>query len=172
MTRTSRTLIALVVAVACATLVGFARVSAASDPPTATWDFAAGIACEGFALHVDVWGGPQVVREFQDKDGKPVRILQAGRGSDLLFTKVGSDPAVTFSTRPNGTVTWTTLNADGSVTQELTGHNVIVMYPTDQPAGPSTTLYVGRVILNIDAFGTFTLMSTSGAATDICAILK
>jgi hypothetical protein len=39
------------------------------------------------------------------------------------------------------------------------------------PAGPSTTLYVGRVVYTVDADAVFTLQSTSGRETDICATL-
>jgi hypothetical protein len=40
------------------------------------------------------------------------------------------------------------------------------------PAGSSTTLYVGRVVFTADADSNFTLVSTSGTATDICAALS
>jgi hypothetical protein len=54
----------------------------------------------------------------------------------------------------------------------LTGHNVLFLFPTDVPAGPSTTLYVGRVVFHVDTEGVFTLQSTNGTATDICAALS
>ncbi len=41
----------------------------------------------------------------------------------------------TATTRPD---------ADGTGTFVLTGHQVVFMYPTDHPAGPSTTLSAGR----------------------------
>jgi hypothetical protein len=63
-------------------------------------------------------------------------------------------------------------NADGSRTVTLTGHNLLILFPTDVPPGPSTTLYVGRVVFTVDAGGVFTLESTSGRATDICAALS
>jgi hypothetical protein len=40
------------------------------------------------------------------------------------------------------------------------------------PAGPTTTLVVGRVVFTIGADGVFTLVSTSGTTTDICAALS
>jgi hypothetical protein len=40
------------------------------------------------------------------------------------------------------------------------------------PAGPSTTLYVGRVAFTVGAGGAFTVVSTSGKATGICAALS
>jgi hypothetical protein len=63
-------------------------------------------------------------------------------------------------------------NADGSQTVTVTGHNVLILFPTDVPAGPSTTLYVGRVVCTIGVDQVFTLKSTSGKATDICAALS
>jgi hypothetical protein len=53
------------------------------------------------------------------------------------------------------------------------GHPVLIMFPTDVPAGPSTTLYVGRVVFDVDnATGVFTLKETHGKATDLCAALS
>ena len=66
----------------------------------------------------------------------------------------------------------TVVNAGGSQTVTLTGNNVLIMFPSDVPAGPSTTLYVGRVVYTVDAGGVFTLVSTSGRATDLCAALS
>ena len=54
----------------------------------------------------------------------------------------------------------------------LTGHNVLILFPSDVPAGPSTTLYVGRVVFTADVNGIFTLVSTSGTSTDLCAALS
>jgi hypothetical protein len=50
---------------------------------------------------------------------------------------------------------------------------VLVLYPTDVPAGPSTTLYVGSVVYTVDLLtGVFTLNAHSGRTTDICAALS
>ena len=57
------------------------------------------------------------------------------------------------------------------MTTVMTGHNILILFPTDIPAGPSTTLYVGRVVFTVDANGVYTLGSTSGRSTDICAAL-
>ena len=109
----------------------------------------AGQACS-FALGIDFGGsGKRVEREFVDAEGNLVRILSAGVGSQLTFTNLS-----------NGTQTVIT-----------TGHNVLILFPTDVPAGPSTTLYVGRVTYTVDANDVFVLQSTSGTATDICAAL-
>ena len=132
-------------------------------------DFPAGTAC-AFGLAVDGTGGNQVTRTFVDANGNPVRILTAGKGPDLTFTNTSS--LATFTTRGNGSVSNTVIHPDGSETVTLTGHNVLILFPTDMPAGPSTTLYVGRVVFDVDVNGNFTLVSTSGTATDICGALS
>ena len=132
--------------------------------------FDAGTACT-FALLVDVVGGDnRQVKEFKDKQGKVVRILSAGVGSQLTFTNLANGS--THSFRANGSVTNTTFNNDGTTTNVLTGHNVLFLYPTDVPAGPTTTLYAGRVIYISDQLSNFTLQGTYGKSTDICAILS
>jgi hypothetical protein len=146
--------------------------SFADDPPEpdATMVLPAGLACSDFDLQVDIFGGPQVNREFVDKDGNVVRTLLAGKGSTLVFTNLSS--FATLTTRPNGSVSRTVLNPDGSSTTFATGHNVIIFFPTDVPPGPTTTLYVGRVVYTVDPYGTWTLGPTSGTASDLCAALS
>ena len=133
-------------------------------------EFPAGTACT-FGLAVDGAGGDhQVTREFADADGNIVRMLSAGRGFQLTFTNLSSGAKLALPA--NGAVTHTVVNADGSQTVTTTGHNVLILFPTDVPAGPSTTLYVGRVVFTVSVDGVFTLVSTSGTATDICAALS
>ena len=53
------------------------------------------------------------------------------------------------------------------------GHFVLVVFPSDAPAGPSTTLYVGRVQFTLNNLtGVFTLEDTCGTAGDLCAALS
>ena len=132
--------------------------------------FPAGTACT-FELAVDgVGGDKRVERTFVDTNGNPVRMLSAGVGSQLTFTNLSNGDTTALSA--NGAVTQTVFNADGSQTLTLTGHNVLFLFPSDVPAGPSSTLYVGRVVFTVDADGVFTVVSTSGSATDICAALS
>ena len=132
--------------------------------------FPAGVACD-FELALDIAGGDRrVERTFVDADGNPVRMLSAGVGSQLTFTNLSND--ATIALPANGAVMSTVFNADGSQTVTATGHNVLILFPTDVPAGPSTTLYVGRVVFSVGVDGVFTLESTSGTATDICAALS
>src|SRR5215213_10216850 len=81
-------------------------------------------------------------------------------------------PSATLSLEPNGSVTHTTNNPNGSQTVVVTGHDVLIFFPTDVPAGPSTTLYVGKVVYTVDADFVFTLEGSSGPKRDICAELS
>jgi len=97
-------------------------------------------------------------------------MLSAGRGFQLTLTNLATN--ATLALPANGAVTNTLVNADGSQRVTLTGHNVLILFPSDVPAGPSTTLYVGRVVFTVDVNGIFTLVSTSGTSTDLCAALS
>lgn len=156
---------------ACMTAValGFGTGPAAADPPDFTDVFPAGVACD-FELHVEVRGFFQVFKEFVDKDGNVVRLLLAGKGSALTF--INADTDASLSLKANGGAQHITLNPDGSSTWILTGHSVLVLFPTDVPAGPSTTLHVGRVVFNATANFDFDVLSVSGRTADICAALS
>jgi hypothetical protein len=143
--------------------------SLATAADSTTLELPAGLAC-AFGLSVEIRGGNQVMKEFVDKNGNVVRMLSAGKGSALSFTNLST--GATFSLKANGSVTHTTVNPDGSSTVATTGHNVIILFPTDVPAGPSTTLYVGRVVYTVDSSGVFTVQQVSGETTDICAVLS
>jgi hypothetical protein len=137
--------------------------------PPGTYALDAGVGCQ-FPLTLVVNGGPQVFREFKDKNGNVVRTIEAGKGSTLTF--INADTKASLSVRPNGSVSRTTINPDGSSTVVASGHNGLILFPTDVPAGPSTTLYVGRVVYTVDTAGVFTLEGTSGKSTDVCAVLS
>jgi hypothetical protein len=134
-----------------------------------TVELPAGLACT-FELRIEGTGGKQVVKEFLDKNGDIVRTLTAGTGSALTFTNVGTGASLAL--RSNGAVTEVTFNSDGSQTWISTGHNILILFPSDIPAGPTTTLYVGRLVFSVDSTGIFTLLGNSGQATDICAALS
>jgi hypothetical protein len=148
--------------------MGFANPVNAADY---TLTLPAGQACSGFDLIVNVdYSDHQVYKEWTDENGLPVRMLTAGKGNDLEF--VNGTTGATFSLKANGSVSHTTLNPDGSSTVSSTGHNVIILFPTDNPPGPTTTLYVGRVVYTADAYSNFTLQDVRGKSTDICAALS
>jgi hypothetical protein len=165
------------VAVTLITLMGSATQSIAADPPPPpdlVIDLPAGLACAGFDLRIEISNNPNRVgaplpKEFRDKNGNVVRKLTAGKGDTLAFTNLLTNEKL--SLKPNGSVAHIALNADGSETWVITGHNVLILFPTDVPAGPSTTLYVGQVVFTIDTTGVFTVRSVSGTSTDICAAL-
>lgn len=134
-------------------------------------DLPAGQACQTFDLRVEITQNPhRVFREFFDKNGNPVRVLTAGKGSQLSFSNLTT--GAILSLKANGSVERKALKPDGTQTWTTTGHNVLILFPTDVPAGPSTTLYVGRVVFTVDGSEVFTLMSTSGKSMDICAALS
>jgi hypothetical protein len=166
MNKMSRSQRRLLLAGSLVALAGAANVAVAAD---FTLDFPAGLACS-FELRIDGTGGNQVYREFVDRNGNLVRSITAGTGSALTFTNV--DTGATLSTKSNGAVTQITYNADGSSTFVTTGHNILILFPTDTPAGPSTTLYVGRVVFSADSSFNFTLLDHRGTATDVCAALS
>ena len=141
-----------------------------TGPPDFTVDFPAGLACSGFDLRIEGWGGNRHFKEFTDKDGNVVRTLDAGTGSALRFTNLST--LETLSTKSNGAVAHRRYNPDGTYTETDTGHNLLILFPTDLPAGPSTTLIVGRVVFTVDSAFNFTVEHISGRTTDICAAVS
>jgi hypothetical protein len=152
-----------------AVILGSGSPATAADLPNCeALELAAGLACD-FALCLESVGGNQVMKEFRDENGNLVRIISAGRGAVLSFTNLSTGATLSLTT--GGSVSQTTFNPDGSKTVTNTGHNVVIFFPTDDPPGPSTTLYQGRLVY-IDDNGVFTLQTFSGRTTDICAALS
>ena len=150
-----------------------AQATAANGPPEPvqpqTFRFAPGEACV-FPLGLVQSGGNVHMKEFVDRNGAPVRIITAGKGFLLTYTNLETGASVTI--RTDGSVSTTTNNPDGTLTVSATGHNGLILFSSDIPAGPTTTQYIGRIVYNIDpATGIFTLVSTSGSQRDICAEL-
>ncbi len=164
-----------IVAAALIAALGLARPSLAAgescDPPDpANIVIPAGLACSGFDLKVEGSGTQHLVcRNFTDRNGDVVRNLIAGKGPTLTFTNLST--GATLTTRGNGSIGHTTYNPDGTSETSATGHNVIVLFPTDNPPGPSTTLYIGKIIYTIDADFNWNLRQVGGQAIDICAAL-
>ena len=156
----------VVAVVASATLFGTAGGRAAA----ATTPFPAGIACE-FPLTLEGGDDTRHVHEFTDADGDVVRVLLAGRGTAVTLTN--EDTGASLALPANG-APWSISNhPDGTSTYTTMGHLVLIMFPSDEPAGPSTTLYVGRVVFDVDnTTGVFTLRQARGTATDLCAVLS
>ena len=152
-------------AAAATAALAFAPMAPASAD---TLTFDAGIAC-AFPLQIDMTGARQINKTFEASDGS-VRILSAGTGSDLLFTNLAT--GATYALSGNGAVRWLRVDAAGSARLTVTGHNILIYFPDDDPAGPSTTLVVGREDIVVDlATGHFSRLSRTGHKTDICAAL-
>ena len=145
--------------------VGDGKRIPASHPP---YRLPAGLACD-FALAVEISGGTQVSKVFTDKDGN-LLALTAGKGSQNTYTNLSTGE--TFTQTASGSVARVTTYPDGSMKWVTTGHNSLILFPSDVPAGPSTTLTAGRVVFTVDTNGVFTVTEVSGKTTDICAELS
>ena len=134
-------------------------------------DLPAGLACADFDLRIEITGNPhRVFRQFTDKNGNVVYLF-AGKQNSLSFTNLNT--GATLALRPKGGVERSTYLPDGSTLATFTGHNVLILFPSDVPAGPTSTLYVGQVTLTIDnTTGVFTLGRTAGKSVDLCAALS
>lgn len=152
--------------------------AAATQPASAadTLVLPAGLGC-AFNLGISAADGNLHTKVFTDKNGNVVRTITAGKGTDLTFTNYGPDPnkpeagkSVTIKTA--GSVSKAVENGDGSQTVTATGHNAVIVFPTDIPAGPTTTLYIGKLVYYfVPATGFFRLISAAGPQRDICAEL-
>jgi hypothetical protein len=152
-----------------ALVAGSAAVAAPATAEPFDLVFPAGTACAVFDVGVNVAGSAPELREFRDKNGDVVRTLQTGTGNQLTFTNVATGESLELDS--NGTATRTTIDADGNVVEAM-GHNVIILFPSDTPAGPSTELFVGRIVYTVDATNTFVVQSSAGRRVDLCAALS
>ena len=136
----------------------------------------AGTACD-FNLGLSATGGNLHEKQFEDENGDIVRLLAAGKGVLLTYTNYGTKPkkpveGESITIRTDGSVSETEINPDGTWTVTATGHNGLIMFPTDVPAGPTTTHYIGKIVYTVDpSTGVFTLVSTAGQELDVCAAL-
>jgi hypothetical protein len=154
-----------------------AVVLAVAEPAYADYavDLPQGTACADFGLRLESVGGDPLVREFRDENGDVVRTISVGSDVVLTYTNLGpdSDPVVgkSVTIKTAGSVSRTVTNPDGTKTVTSTGHNGLILFPTDVPAGPTTTQYIGIITYTVDTAGVFTLLSTKGQQRDICAEL-
>lgn len=166
--------LAIIAATAGAVLLSFGAAvpTAVADDPDFVWDLPMGVACPSFDLRLEGYiADSRVYRTFYDKNGNVVRMFAGGKGNVLKFINLNTQASLTL--RTGGSVEKTGVREDGSVsTYTAMGHNVVIMFPTDIPAGPSTKLYIGRVDFSIDTGGTWTMLSRTGTQFDICAALQ
>jgi hypothetical protein len=89
----------------------------------------------------------------------------------LTYTNVDTGASVSIKT--SGSVT-SAVPLDGATeTRTATGHNGLILFPGDVPAGPTTTQYNGRIVYTFNPLTGFVeVIETSGKATDICAELS
>ncbi|MDF9750961.1 hypothetical protein [Arthrobacter sp. ES3-54] len=139
-------------------------------PPGTVVD--AGLGCV-FPLLIEATNSNATIKTFKDKTGAVARVITAGRGYTLTYTRLDANGnrVKSLNLRPTGSVQKVAVAADGTQTITATGTNGLVLFPNDLPlgAGPSAVQYQGRIVYTISPSGVFTLLSTSGTRTDICA---
>ncbi|MEW1943303.1 hypothetical protein AB0299_19905 [Pseudarthrobacter sp. NPDC080037] len=134
-----------------------------------TLNLPAGEGCN-FALDVSGTGSTARTHVIEDRNGDAGIIIQAGKGYTLTYTNADTGKSITFAS--NGSVSKTVIDPDAGVqTVRISGHTGLILFPTDIPAGPSTTQYIGTVVFTIDPNGVFDVQSVSGTAVDVCAAL-
>ena len=159
----------LVTAAISFAFVGPAAAAAPQPVAPAVTDYDAGVAC-AFPLRVSSTDGQMLEHRFADRSGNVVRTTQVTTGIAYTNTNLLTGKSLTIDAR--GSVMRTTVK-DGIATVTATGQTGIIMFPTDVPAGPSTTVYRGRVVFTIDlSTGVFTIISSTGTRTDVCAALS
>jgi hypothetical protein len=145
-------------------LAGIAGPVAAASDPTFVLDLPAGLACQ-FDLRITGYGdGAQVNRVY----GDGAIALTAGKGYALTYTNLGTGASI--STKASGAVSWTASYPDGSGQMSLMGNNVVILFPAD--GGPSTTVYSGRVVIDVAPDGAWTVQTIAATALDVCAALS
>jgi hypothetical protein len=108
-------------------------------------------------------------KEFVDQFGNPVRLIQVQTGVSYTYTDLATGKSI--STKAHGSAIEMTV-ADGVATVTANGENTLILFSSDVPAGPSTTLYEGRITYTVDpSTGVFTLVNASGTHLDICGSL-
>jgi len=134
----------------------------------------AGLACADFAVGLDFIGGKRNVREFTDANGDVVGVLVTGAAEGVVVTNIATGESVRAPSR--GAATRVTPTGAGTSTVTHTGNLLLILFPTDDPAGPSTTLIQGRTVFTVapDPFpdsDQITVKSITGRTTDLCAAL-
>lgn len=143
----------------------------------------AGEGCPGFPIKAIGSGGKSIVKEYSDENGVNHK-LEVGKGHALTLVRLEGPPedppntpapaVVNELTLPsNWFVTYTATNPDTSQKVTAIGSNVIVLFPTDNPPGPSTTLHEGKLVYAISPEFVWTILDeeTKTKQTDICAAL-
>ncbi|MDQ0672831.1 hypothetical protein QFZ36_000392 [Pseudarthrobacter siccitolerans] len=139
-------------------------------PDDLHFDLEAGVGCD-FHLLVDGTGSKVKRHKFTDRNGNPVRVIEAGKGYTLVYTNADTGESITFTS--NGSVSNTVIDPKtGIQTVSITGHTGLILFPSDIPEGPSTTQYIGKVVYTVDTAGVFEVQSEAGQSFDVCAALS
>jgi hypothetical protein len=128
-----------------------------------------GVACADFPVQIEFRGTSKQARTLPARDGD-TRFAVAGRDYEYRFVNPITNATFTM-TRSASLLTQTT-RPDGTARLAINGNAWVVLYPTDTPAGPSTTVFSGRVVINVAADGTtYEVVQWTGRRTDVCAAL-
>jgi hypothetical protein len=165
--------LATATALASAAIIVGAQPASALDLPGAPDPFAGcafPLRLEPITGDPDKGGFPPVRRELKDQNGNTVFLQLAGKNGGVVYTNIDTNEALSF--RPRGTAIKQTTDSNGSTTWVVTGHFGLTFFSTDNPPGPSTIFYDGRVVFVDnpgDAADVF--IESSGKKTDVCAEL-
>jgi hypothetical protein len=96
----------------------------------------------------------------------PRAVVAAGSGTSILDNEV-TGASITFQGAGSFNVDE---SPDGTILFTATGRSVVFLFDTD-PGGPATILYTGGVTTMQSPEGTFSVLSHSGSAVDLCAVL-
>jgi hypothetical protein len=155
-------LVAALVAPASATAVQPAKY----PTPFSDLDLAAGIVCP---FEVFWHGDPNNGFEIDHFNNDGSFAWAWGGGNNVTHvTNLSNGHTVALNTTGPGRIT---VNDDGSLTIDGTGHWLIGYGPADSP--PSSLLYYsGHIVLNVSPTGQITLISYIGEpAQDVCAMI-
>ena len=131
-----------------------------------------GQACPDFGVTIDLISPDhRVSKTFFDKNGNPVRYLNAGQGNHFVFTNSAS--GVTLTVKTGGSVEHITPNPNGTQTWVTSGHELVVLFPSDTPRWALNHVIYRTLVFTFDPSSTTFLgiQSFTGKSIDICAAL-
>ena len=159
---------------ATATVLALAGMIVVAQPASAdVVNLPAGQGCT-FPLRVD-FSFPPVRKTLTDPNGNPITVL-AGTSGAVTYTNLDTLESLTFRSR--GTALRITNRPDGTQLLEFSGNVGIILFPTDNPPGPSTTQINGRLVIENSApdpttgLVVSTVLQQVGKQTDVCAALS
>jgi hypothetical protein len=154
-----------------ATVLALAAMIVVAQPASAAAiELPAGVACD-FPLSLDGGAFPPERKTFTDPNGNSIVVLSAGKSGAVTYTNLDTNELLTFPSR--GTALRVTTQSDGTQLLEFSGNVGIILFPSDVPAGPSTTQINGRLVLSFNPETGFTeVLKQEGNQIDVCAALS